>query len=583
MTPHTAFGSIFKPALSVVALSVAICGEPGGERLPKPNIVLINLDDLDFDQSELWDFYDYRKFPSYSGAEMLGYTNDWKNGLSHKQPMLTPNIRSLAEEGCVFERFYMTSSLCTPSRYSLMTGQYASRSPALEKHFGKTEPAGFQLQSDLAPNQWAVARALQEAGYATGLVGKWHLAEPGSEERGFLVPAIPDADARDPTVAARIKKVYQQGCDYIKRNYGFDYAGAVYQHNANGLGLPQELVQSEHHMEWQTFHAKQFIDEYHDRPFFLYYAPTAPHGWYGGGEMGDPLDMPIEATVAGYTDEHIGAQPSREDVRRRIRENNIDPRNAMATWLDDSIGEVLKKLKEYGLEENTLVIFTSDHQSRGKFSVTEGCHVPFVARWPGAIPAGSRSRQLMANIDLAATLLELAGGKIPEDIVTDGLDMSPVFRGKTDWHVSRDLLLEVGYARAVVTDDSWKYTAIRLPEGKMPERDPASWREARALIKSKGEIPPAEDAPLSQEELDCMSYDGRIYYDRFTGAPILNQGPHRTFPHYADRDQLVDLTADPYEQENLHDNPEHAPKLKEMQRRLGEQLAKLPRHFGEFR
>jgi hypothetical protein len=103
------------------------------------------------------------------------------------------------------------------------------------------------------------------------------------------------------------------------------------------------------------------------------------------------------------------------------------------------------------------------------------------------------------------------------------------------------------------------------------------------LIKSKGEIPPAEDAPLSQEELDCMSYDGRIYYDRFTGLPILNQGPHRTFPHYADRDQLVDLTADPYEQENLHGNPEHAPKLKEMQRRLGEELAKLPRHFGEFR
>lgn len=583
MTPHTAFGSIFKPALSVVALSVAICGEPVGEQLPKPNIVLINLDDLDFDQSELWDVYDYHKFPSYSGAEVLGYTKDWKNGLSHKQPMLTPNIRSLAEQGCVFERFYMTSALCTPSRYSLLTGQYASRSPVLEKHFGKTDPAGFQLQGDLAPDQWTFPKALQEAGYATGLVGKWHLAEPGSEERGFLVPPILDADARDPAVAARIKKVYQQGCDYIKRNYGFDYAGAVYQHNANGLGLPEELVRSEHHVEWQTFHAKKFIDQHHDKPFFLYYAPTPPHGWYGAGEKGDPLDMPIEATVAGYTDEHIGSQPSREDVRRRIRENNIDPRNAMATWLDDSIGEVLKKLEEYGLEENTLVIFTSDHQSRGKFSVTEGCLVPFVARWPGVIPAGSRSRQLMANIDMAPTLLRLAGGKIPEGIIVDGLDMSPVFRGNTDWHVPRDLLLEVGYARAVVSESAWKYTAIRLPEGKKPERDPASWNEARALRKSKGEVPPAEDAPLSPEEMDCMSYDGRIYYDRFTGMPILNQGPHRTFPHYADRDQLVDLAADPYEQKNLHGNPEHAPKLKEMQRRLGEELSKLPRHFGEFR
>lgn len=548
----------------------------------RPNIVLINCDDLDFDESELWDFYDYHKYPSFTGAEMLGYTNDWKNGLSYKLPMLTPNIRSLAENGCVFERVYMTSSLCTPSRYSLMTGQYASRSPLLDRLFGKTDPAGFQMEGDLAPNQWVFPKSLQQAGYATGLVGKWHLLQPGSEERGFLVPSLKNADAHDPKVAAHIEEIYQNGCDYIRRNYGFDYVGAVYQHNANGLGLPKELVQSEHHMEWQTFHAKQFLDQFHKQPFFLYYAPTVPHGWFGGGAKGDPIDMPIEATAAGYTDEHIGAQPSRADLRCRIRENNIDRRNTMGTWLDDSVGEVLKKLKEYGLEKNTLVIFTSDHQSRGKFSVTEGCHVPFVVCWPGKIHPGSRCRQLMANIDMAGTLLRLAGMDVPNDIVTDGLDMSSIFEGSTNWSIQRDLLLEIGYARAVVSD-SWKYCALRLPKGWAPQRDPASWQQARERIRELGRELPTVDAPLTSEELACMSYDGRIYYDRFDGKPILNQGPNRTFPHYTERDQLFNLTQDPYEQENLYENPEYAPKLKEMQQRLGERFSTLPRHFGEFK
>lgn len=576
----------FSPGYAVAGLSAVLAvSRSAAAEAPatKPNIVLINCDDLDFDESELWDFYDYHKYPSFTGAEMLGYTNDWKNGLAYKLPMLTPNIRSLAEKGCVFERFYMTSSLCTPSRYSLMTGQYASRSPMLEKYFGKTAPAGFQMQGDLAPNQWIFPKSLQQAGYATGLVGKWHLLPPGAEERGFLVPSLKNADAHDPAVAAHIKKVYQQGCDYIKRNYGFDYVGGVYQHNANGLGLPKELVRSEHHMEWQTFHAKQFIDLFHDRPFFLYFAPTIPHGWYGRGEKGDPLDMPIEATPAGFTDELVGAQPSRKDLRHRIRENKIDRRNTMGTWLDDGVGEVLKKLKEYGLEKNTLVIFTSDQQSRGKFSVNEGCHVPFVACRPGTIPAGSRCSQLMANIDMAASLLRLAGTDVPKGIVTDGLDMSPIFQGDTNWSIQRNLLLEIGYARAVVSDDGWNYCALRLPKGRKPQRDPSSWQQARAKMRELGREPPAVDAPLTPKEIACMSYDGRIYYSRFTGKPILNQGPNRTFPHYTERDQLFNLNQDPYEQENRYDNPEDAPKLKEMQQRLSTELKKMPRHFGEFR
>ncbi len=560
------FGSVILGLMLFVATAVA-----------RPNIVLINCDDFDFDESELWDFYDYREHPSYTGAAMLGYTNDWKNGLSYKLPMLTPHIRSLAEEGCVFDRFYMTSSMCTPSRYSLMTGQYASRSPMLEREFGKTVPAGFQQESDLAPKQWIFPKAMQAVGYATGLVGKWHLNAPGSEERGFIEPSLAGKNARDPKIAARIQEVYDKGVNYVRDNFGFDYVGAIYQHNANGLGLPKELVGSEHHLEWQTYHALQFLDRHHDHPFFLYFAPSVPHGWFGGDLMG----APVEATLRGYSNEHIAAQASREEVVRRLKERGVDMRNAGATWLDDSVGAVLQKLKQYGLEENTLVIFTSDHQSRGKFSVTEGCRVPFVARWPGKIPARSRCGQLMANIDMTPTLLSLVGGKAPEGIVIDGLDMSRFFQGASGPLTERDLLLEIGYMRAVVSGD-WKYCALRFPPDRPVERSVAVWRQAREIMRAKGITPPPKDAPITDEEMKYVSYDGRIYYDRFTGEPELSQGPNRTFPHYTERDQLYDLDADPYEQMNLFSNPEHAVKLKEMQKRLSNELSKLPRQFGEF-
>jgi arylsulfatase A-like enzyme len=572
---------ILPALLAAMALLSSTVAAAGLKPVP-PNIVVINCDDLDFDESELWDFYDYRKFPSYTGAERLGCTHEWVPGLSYKLPMLTPHIRSLAEEGAVFERFYMTSAMCTPSRYSLMTGQYATRSPAALEHTAENEPVALYLQSTLASGQWIFPKTLHEAGYATGLAGKWHLAE-GGEEKGFLVPPLRDADPRDPAVAARVREVYGKGVDYIKANYGFDFVGAVYQHNANGLGVPRELVASEHHLEWQTFHAKEFLDAHHDRPFFLYYAPTLPHGFSGPSELGDPMDKPLDATVSGFTTAHLGAQPSRQSVRERLAAKNIDRRNAMATWLDDSVGEVLRKLDEYGLKQNTIVIFTSDQQSRGKFSVTEGCRVPFVVRWPAQIPPGSRVAALMANIDLAPTLLALAGAQPPADAVIDGADMSRFFLDpKTPAPAGRSLLLEIGYMRAVVSD-GWKYCALRVPEGRGYVRDPASWAQARELMREKGLSVPDKDAPLTDEEKAVMSYDGKIYYYRFTGKPWFDQGPHRTFPHYADHDQLYNLDADPYEQTNLFDNPECAARLAEMRAFLSRELAKLPRPFAEFK
>ncbi len=537
------------------------------EKIPdtRPNIVFIYTDDLDFDETELSKFYSEDKYPSYTGAKKRGFTSDWGRGLYddhvYDTPLLTPNIRSLAEEGRVFNRFYVTATLCVPSRYTLLTGQHASRSPEYTPLVGPTAAAPIHNESALAPQQWIFPKAMQEAGYATGLVGKWHLHPRFSgPERGVMDPPISQADAKDPRVADLVAKTYQRGVDFILQNYGFDYAGGIYHENPSGLGIPKELIGSHHHMEWQTYHALEFIDQYHEQPFFLYFAPTIPHGCLTAKFFDDS----IEATPEGYTTKHIGAQPSRADLNRRIEENGIELRNSMATWLDDGIGALLKKLDDYGLRDNTLIIFTSDQQSRGKFSCNEGTHVPFVARWPQQFSGGSRCDQLLANVDIAPTLLALSGGNPQTTSALDGLDLSGCFLPKPAKPVERDLLLETGYARAVVSKH-WKYIALRIPPEIINATEPAE----RPFISYNGEI--WRQRP-----------DGRLKRGLKTGTPVLSQNPDQGFPHYRATDQLFNLETDPYEQVNLAGDPAYADKLNEMKQKLTDELQKLPRTFAEF-
>jgi len=549
---------------SSLALTRSLFGQAGDDQSvgTRPNVVFIYADDLDFDELGV---YDAVEFPSFTGAKERGFTNDWVRGLAYSDPrMLTPNIDRLARDGAMYTRFYITSTLCAPSRYSLLTGQYASRSHVMANMFPADKPASIvNHHAMLDPKQWNIAKALNTGGYATGFVGKWHLGNPADPEQGFVRPPITDHlgrspgghDPADPEIAARVRQAYEDGCRYIRERHGFDYVAGVYQSNANGIGLPKELWDCHHNMEWVTASALKFIDENRNGPFFLYMAPTVPHGWYGkqtekAFEEADP-----RATPEGLVDWHLGSQPSREDVMRRIAEAGIGKRNAMGTWLDDGVGAVLDKLRDLGIEDNTVVIFASDHQSRGKFTCYEGARVPFIVRWPGKVAAGSRCDEVCANIDIPATIMDICGVRPPADMSMDGSSFAAALSG--GGHARRrDILLEMGYARAVVSGD-WKYIAMRLPDE----------------VKQG----------LTDEELHQVAIDGRLWKDPRTGKPKIPQGGHRSFPHYHDADQLFNLKADPYEQRNLAGEPGHEEKLAEMRQRLKRLLAPLSHPFGEFK
>ena len=305
---------------------------------------------------------------------------------------------------------------------------------------------------------------------------------------------------------------------HLRGDIGWDYVSSIYVNNANALGLPKPLWQHESNMEWFTAGAVKFLEQQprDGPPFFIYFAPNIPHG--GGGERFAAADP--RATPEGLVDWHLGVQPSRADVLRRVRAAGIPPNFAWATWLDDGIGVILRKLEERGLVENTLVIFASDQQSRGKWTCYQGSRVPLTVRWPGRVAPGSLDATLLSSVDFAPTLLELAGGQlpVPAEAIIDGRSFASLLTGGAEV-VERPVFVEMGYGRAILRGN-WKYIAVRHPSPVL------------ARAKSTGQIP------------DLMG--------RFR---VTNNGDRQRWPSYGAPDQLFELASDPLEQRNLAADP----------------------------
>lgn len=518
----------------------------------RPNIVFIYADDLDFDEIGC---YDIDKFPCTTGAVRNGRYAGGKTNRAYSDPrMLTPNIDSLARGGVQFSRFYVTTAICTPSRYSLLSGQYASRSP----EFCKKHPPGTQAcirwDTDLAPGQENVATAMKRAGYSTGMVGKWHCGMSG----GYQLKGIdPGADPWDPALQRRIGEWYKAGQRHIRERAGWDYAESLYFQNKEGLGLPRAM--QVHNLEWLADGATRFIRQKRDTPFFLYVPLTVPHAQYTAAWLKDDPRF----TPSGILDKAPSVMPPREDIFRRLKEAGIDERNAPATWVDDLVGAILKSLDETGQADNTLVVFSSDHQSRGKDTCFESSRVPLVARWPKGIAAGSKVDALTANIDLLPTFLDLAGGPVSSQV--DGASFAPMLQGAAKpetWRKS--LLLETSNIRAAVSED-WKYIANRPPE--------EVWRKIEA---------DAAEA-LKTGRKRYVALDGV----RNPHPGYVNEGIRYNaladFPHYFDRDQLYHLPTDVFEQDNLAGDPSYRSQLEAMKGELRDLLAPLPHTFAEFK
>lgn len=521
----------------------------------RPNIVFIYADDLDFDEIGC---YDIDRFPCTTGAlRNLRYAGAADNRRAYSDPrMLTPHIDSLARDGVTFSRFYVTTAICTPSRYSLLTGQYASRSPEFcAKHPPGTQPA-IRWDTDLAPGQDNAARALQRAGYTTGMVGKWHCGM----QKGFALRGIDRAaDPWDAALQRAISANYAEGRKHVRERAGWNYAESLYFSNKEALGLP--LAMQVHNLDWIASGAIEFIRRNRAKPFFLYVPLTVPHAQY----TAEWLKADPRFTPAGILDRAPSVLPPREEIFARLKAAGIDPRNAPATWVDDLTGAILKTLEETGLADNTLVVFSSDHQSRGKDTCYEASRVPFVARWPKAIPGGLHVDALTANIDVLPTLLDLAGAAPPSGSVVDGASFAPMLRGQPappEWRSA--LLLETSNIRAAVSRD-WKYIANRPPQ--------EVWRK------------------IEQDAAEALS-TGRKRYVALDGirnphAGYVREGIRYSalddFPHYFDRDQLYHLPSDVFEQDNLAGDPSHRAPLSEMQERLRALLSPLPHTFAEFK
>jgi arylsulfatase A-like enzyme len=451
--------------------------------------------------------------------------------------VLTPHLDSLARSGVRLARSYSVSSVCTPSRYICLAGQYASRctSPGFLRACPEGTQANVGFNVQITPDTPNLASVLKQAGYATGFVGKWHTGTPA------LLSIPRDADFRDPAVAQQLDENQKRLCERI-RACGFVYAGSVYRGNLADHKLDTLTV---HNQEWVTQGALEFLDRYGDQPFFLHVCTTLQHSPSPTESIGGDPRMPPAALLP----EAPRVQAARDSILPRLREAGIDERMAHATWLDDAVGAIVRKLDEIGQRDNTLVIFFSDNGTlRGKGTCYEGgAHTPALIAWPGQIPAGETCNALVANIDFAPTILEACGAAAPAALRIDGRSLLGLLNHQeTDWRKS--LLLEIGHTRGVVTD-RWKYIALRYP-------------------------------PALQRAIDAGTL-GRPAYHMDTVFD-LQQVAERNHPAYHDADQLYDLQADPDEKSNLARDPARADQLAELKRQLRDSLATIPRPFGEF-
>ena len=493
---------------------------------------------------------DYKRRPNV----ILIYTDDqnYEQIGCYGGDVYTPHMDGMAKEGVRFTRAYVPTAICTPSRYSVTTGQYPGR--CSHSRFKNKYPDGVQIEvsfnTPVNPDGLTLAKVMKNSGYKTGVVGKWDLGYPTAEEYGkeFLEPfprtnawihVTGEADPKDPKISTLLKRNHERLCQYAK-SLGFEYADALYRLNPEMWNHPLNI----HNMEWVTDAALRFIDKNVDQPFFLYMAPTLHH-------IPHPQESLAQAdpriTMAGYLDKAPNVQPPRDGIIPRVQKAGYKPETAYCTWLDDAVGAVIKRLQEYGLYDDTVVILMSDHQTHDKGSLYEGgVRTPCIMQYPKGIPPGKICASLMQNIDLIPTILDLCQIEVPSDMQLDGSSMLPILHGDVD-AVHKVLYFEYGWTRALCTE-RWKYLALRYSKA------------AEELKEKKG---------------------GRLYHDR-----VLEPHQHNVLlhhPNYWDPDQLYDLSIDSEETTNLAYDPKYSDILNKMKGQMKEILKTFGDHpFGEF-
>jgi arylsulfatase A-like enzyme len=399
---------MMKTLFVVLLLAGAAWAQPAR----KPNVIFILVDDM-----------------GYADLSSFG-----------SRDIRTPNIDRLAREGVKLTQMYSNGPVCTPTRAAFITGRYQQR-VGLEWAINATEK-----EPGLPVGEGSLARMLKNNGYATALIGKWHL---GSKP------------------------------EFLPARHGFDEFFGITGGNADMYShrnLPGEnvLYEGEKPTEvtgYLTEHLERrsvdFIERHKDKPFFLYLAFNAVH-W--------PFQRPNRPEMV------------------RTRETWFDGTRAdyieMMQSVDSAVGQVLKTLDRQGVAQDTLVIFTSDNggerlSDMGPYFNTKGTlweggiHVPGLARWPAALPKGKVSAQVAMTMDWTATILAAAG--VQPERQLDGINLLPILQGKQAvqdrtlcWRIDR-----AGFRQQAIRSGKWKLVTQPTSVGLLLfdlERDPGERR-----------------------------------------------------------------------------------------------------------
>ena len=456
----------------------------------------------------------------------------------------TPNFDKLAQDGLLFTKAYTAASMCTPSRFAVLTGQFPGRCQSESFLISNPIDAPYSIAWNtwLVPDQITLPRMLSESGYFTGMAGKWHV---GQIPEGTVMPKMSSQD--EPTDPAVQEKLKQQQDIYqvlVKDHGGFDYAASVVWGNFDGQPI---TALNFHNFPWMTKGAVEFLEKAAQRenPFFLYFAPTAIHG---PNHVQD-LDKDVTQTLGGVDPTVLDYQIDRNQLKERLSSlsANVKHRHAGMAQLDHQLGIIRHKLSDLSLSDNTVIIFMSDHniEPAKATSYEKGNHIPMIVYWPGKT-MGQECAALVQNVDVMPTLLQLAGIPLPENLVLDGINFSSLFEDPQQ-QLRSALFTENGYTRSV-TDGSMKYIALRYPLSLVNQMENGLIDYVPSYVKA---WPQAHSAIAMQ-----------------------------AYPHYFDQDQLYDLKADPYELHNLANQERYTDTIQQLREVLVKHLQTFDHPFS---
>jgi len=418
----------------------------------RPNIILILADDLGFNDVSLY------------------------NGGAGSGSLLTPNIDQIAKDGVMFKNGYAANAMCAPSRASIMTGRYSTR---FGFEFTPLFPGAVQLMKwidDIQDNELkieieeklykdvkdifsagipteeiTIAEVLKDVGYYTAHIGKWHLGrvdgshpnDQGFDDSLFMEGGLylPEND----------KRVVNAKTDHAVDNMIWARSQFSASFNKSPNFAPGGYL-----TDYYTDEAIQVIEKNKYRPFFLYLAHWAVHN-------------PLQALKSDVT-----------AISHHTTGHNLQVYSGMITALDRSVGRIVDALEKNGLTDNTLIIITSDNGGASYIELADinnpyrgwklthfegGTHIPFMAKWPDQIEAGTQFIPVIHHNDIFQTIAAAGNANVPTDRILDGVDFLPFVNGSKDGILHETLFWRQGHQQTVL-HQGWKLIRTSKAEQK---------------------------------------------------------------------------------------------------------------------